>query len=340
VSTVYQNPPLCGPGDFVFFCFAFFGLAGLAAFAATLSFGAFAAFGVCFLKSPILNLLYIFLHLVIYNIIAALEVSLPARFGCMQQKPRDAPLFRFFLQLLKQLAGDAFASVRVGGVHVADIAGAAGLVVERRREVHEHNRGRGDDFTFVKTKRTNRIVTDHSQGRAINLLPKDYVSYSFDMIKENFVGKNMAFFKAVYFDFAPLLAIPIYQERPVHSLKPIPDYAQLYALKECEVLANALDCRQVVHPNTKTKAILKSSFVGSENGIDETCITAYSYDIEKRVDIIPMYGGDGRFHNVPVEWDDYLPLEASNHFYVSTNEIAKEKSVMARRNGLCIFQSK
>jgi len=200
--------------------------------------------------------------------------------------------------------------------------------------------GYGDDFTFVKTKRTNRIVTDHSQGRAINLLPKDYVSYSFDMIKENFVGKNMAFFKAVYFDFAPLLAIPIYQERPVHSLKPIPDYAQLYALKECEVLANALDCRQVVHPNTKTKAILKSSFVGSENGIDETCITAYSYDIEKRVDIIPMYGGDGRFHNVPVEWDDYLPLEASNHFYVSTNEIAKEKSVMARRNGLCIFQSK
>lgn len=199
--------------------------------------------------------------------------------------------------------------------------------------------GYGDDFTFVKTKRTNRIVSDHSQGRPINLLPGEYFSYSFDIIKENFVGKNMAFFKAVYFDFAPLLAIPIYQERPVHSLKPIPDYAQLYALKECEVLANAVDYKYVVHPDTKTKAILKSSFVGSKDGVDETCITAYSYDIEKRVDIVPMHGGDGRFHNVPVEWDEYLPLEASNHFYVAADELAKDKSVIARRNGLCIFQS-
>ena len=198
--------------------------------------------------------------------------------------------------------------------------------------------GYGDDFTFVKTKRTNRIVTDHSQGRAINLTPKDYISYSFDVIQNHFIGKNTAFFKAVYFDFAPLLAIPIYQERPVHSLKPIPDYAQQYALKECEVLANAVEERYVVHPDTKTRAILKSAFVSSKNGIDETCITAYSYDIEKQVDIVTMHGGDGCFHDVPVEWDNYLPLEASNHFCVSTNEIAKDQSVMASRNGLSIFQ--
>lgn len=197
--------------------------------------------------------------------------------------------------------------------------------------------GYGDDFNFVKTNRTNRIISNHSQGRELNLLAKNYTSYSFDIIKENFTLKNAEFFKAIYFDFAPLLAIPMYQERPVHSLNPIPDYSQEYSLKESEALANTVDYNYVVHPNTKTHAILKSTFVNSKDGIDETCITAYSYDIETRVDIVSVHGGDGRFHNVPVEWNEYLPLEAQNSFYIATNEIAKNKSVIASRNGLCIF---
>ena len=199
--------------------------------------------------------------------------------------------------------------------------------------------GYGDDFNFIKSKRTNRIISNHSQGRVINLLPGNYISYSYDIIKENFIEKNKEFFKAVYFDFAPLLAIPVYQERPVHSLKPIPDYSQLYSLKECEALANAVDYKYIVHPNTKTQAILKSAFVTSKNNIDETCITAYSYDIEKRVDIVSVRGGDGHFHNVPVEWDEYLPLEAKNHFFIATNDIADNKSVVARRNKSCLFKS-
>ena len=199
--------------------------------------------------------------------------------------------------------------------------------------------GYGDDFHFIKAKRTNRIIANHSQGRAINLLPGDYTSYSYDIIQQNFTGKNKEFFKAVYFDFAPVWAIPMYQERPVHSLKPIPDYSQRYALKECEALANAVDRKYLVHPHTKTQAILKSTFVGSKNNADETCITAHSYDIAKRVDMVSVHGGDGRFYSVAVEWDEYLPLEASNNFYISTGQLAGNKSVMARRDGLCIFNS-
>ncbi|MBE6917939.1 MAG: hypothetical protein E7470_08595 [Ruminococcaceae bacterium] len=198
--------------------------------------------------------------------------------------------------------------------------------------------GYGDDFHFIKRKRTNKIISKHSQGRALNLLPRHYHSYSYDIIRANFVGKNTEYFKAVYFDFAPLLAIPIYQERPVHSLKPIPDYSQQYSLKEYEVLANAVQRRYVVHPNTKTEAILKSSFVTSKSDVDEACITAYSYDIAKRVDIVSVYGGDGRYHAVPVEWDEYLPLVMTSSFGVTTEEIAQGKGIIARHNGLCIFQ--
>ena len=198
--------------------------------------------------------------------------------------------------------------------------------------------GYGDDFHFIKHRRTNKIISNHSQGRAVNLLANQYTSYSFDIIKENFIGKNISFFKAVYFDFAPLLAIPAYQERPVHSLKPIPDYEQLHSIKECEALSNCVARRHMVHPDTKTEAILRTAFVNTENDTDEISITAYSYDIAKRVDVVSVHGGDGRFHNVPVEWDEYLPLEAINRFFVAANGLEKSQSVLARRNGLCIFQ--
>ncbi len=198
--------------------------------------------------------------------------------------------------------------------------------------------GYGDDFNFFKQKRMNKILTTHSQGRALCLLSSAYTSYSFDIIKTNFIDKNAEFFRAVYFDFAPLFAIPAYQERPVHSLKPVPEYSQQYSLKECEALANALDVKQVVHPNTKTQAILKSVFSGSKGTVDETCITAYSYDIEKRVDIVSVLGGDGRYHNVSVPWDEYMPLEQQNNFYVTRYDGKQGGNVLAARNGLCIYK--
>lgn len=197
--------------------------------------------------------------------------------------------------------------------------------------------GYGDDFHFIKEKRTNRILTQHSQGRAINLTPADYVSYAFDVIQNNFTTKNTGFFKAVYFDFAPIWAIPVYQERPVHSLDPIPKHAQKYSYKECEALVNLVKREHVVHPATKTQAILKSAFVGDKNAFDEIAVSAFSYDILNRVDIVPMLGGDGRMHGVPVPWDDYIPLTVTNRFFVGTEEETRDQTVLARRNHLCII---
>ena len=197
--------------------------------------------------------------------------------------------------------------------------------------------GYGDDFNFIKQNRTNKIITEHSQGRGVTLNPSGYVSYSFDVIKENFVNNNTGFFKALYFDFAPVWAIPIYQERPVHSLDPIPDYSQQYSYKECEALANTMRTENVVHPSTKTRAILKSAFIKSSDSVDEISVTAYSYDTIPRVDLVLVHGGDGRWHNVPVPWDEYIPLKATNSFFVGNKQLAENKNVMARRNELCIF---
>ena len=197
--------------------------------------------------------------------------------------------------------------------------------------------GYGDDFDFIKQSKTNRIISKHSQGRKINLLASAYFSYSFDIIKESFISKNTDYFKAVYFDFAPLWAIPMYQERPVHSLQPIPEHSQKYSHKEYEALSNKMDPEQAVHPLTKTKAILKSSFIKSKGDVDEICISAYSYDIIPRIEFVPVHGGDGNWHDVLVEWDDYIPLETTKHFFVATSDLAQKHNIIAERNNLCIF---
>ena len=38
-------------------------------------------------------------------------------------------------------------------------------------------------------------------------------------------------------------------------------------------------------------------------------VTAYGFKGVNRVEIVPVYGDDGKWHDVPVEWVEYLPVE-------------------------------
>ncbi len=195
--------------------------------------------------------------------------------------------------------------------------------------------GFGDDFHFIKRKRTNLIISGHSQSRPIQINAGCYRSFSYDITRDRFLSLNQEYFKQVYFDFAPLWAIPVYQEQPVQSLKPIPALSQHYALKENEALANSIDTSHLVHPSTKTQAILKSQLIRSDDTGDTTRITAYSYDIHKRVDVVSVHGGDGYFHDVEVPWDEYIPLEESNLFRISEQPQAGQ-TPLGQRNKLYI----
>ena len=198
--------------------------------------------------------------------------------------------------------------------------------------------GYGDDFHFIKRNRMNQIITNHSQDRHLLLSPQAYCTYSYDSMQEKYRQAHSEYFKAVYFDFAPLLAIPIYQERPVHSLKPIPKLAHLYSQKEGEVLANTAGDSCFTHPDTKTQAILKTETVDSADAADVACVTAYSFDTASRVEMVPVFGGDGRMHSVAVNWEEYLPLEQKNYVSVSEDTEGNKGHVLARKNGLCMLK--
>ena len=180
--------------------------------------------------------------------------------------------------------------------------------------------GYGDDFDFFKQQRMNTIVSEHSQKRSFLVQPEAFHSHDFEQIRRKFLDGHGEYFRAVYFDFAPLLALPVYQERPVHSLTPLPDLSQKYSTWEHEALANAMDPRLLAHPASKTPAILKTDYTGHDRQAEQVRITAHSYDALDRLDVIPMLGGDGRMHGVPVPWKEYIPLRASEIMSISAEK--------------------
>ncbi|MBQ5930320.1 MAG: hypothetical protein IIX02_05970, partial [Clostridia bacterium] len=169
--------------------------------------------------------------------------------------------------------------------------------------------GYGDDFYFQKYKRFNVIISEHGQNRSLDTSPNHYYSYDVDLAKQNFISFNVNFFKSIFFDFAPLLSVPAYVEEPCASLEPLEDYSSYYTYYEHEALSNALGGYRLAHEQSATNAILKTEQLGTRDGGDVVRVTAYSYAAVDRVDFIPVYGGDGRYHNVPVPWVEYIPLE-------------------------------
>lgn len=170
------------------------------------------------------------------------------------------------------------------------------------------NTGYGDDFSFIKRGKHNYIISEHAQKWNMDTSPANYYSYDVDIAEKNFISFNNEYFKSVYFDLAPLLSIPAYHEKPSLTFEPINYNNRNYSDYEYEVMANAIGARFFAHPKSRTEVILKAKHVSSTNGTDVVEIGAYSFTEANRVDFIPVFGGDGRMHNVPVPWIEYIPV--------------------------------
>lgn len=176
--------------------------------------------------------------------------------------------------------------------------------------------GYGDDFNFYKQGRFNIIKTIHQKSWDIRPCASRYRSYDVDLARKYFQEYNESYFKSVFFDFAPLMAIPAYQAEPVPSMKKPPTYANNYSPYEYECLANAIGEGIFAHPDSSTRAILKASFIDSLGDVDRVLISAKSFKAIKRLDNIPVLGGDGRMHSVPVVWFEYIPLENQSQMVI------------------------
>jgi len=183
--------------------------------------------------------------------------------------------------------------------------------------------GYGDDFSFSKHNKICTIQSDHSQYTAnLSPLTSDFQSHDITQIEQSFLQKNKEFFRSVYFDFAPLLLIPPYQQPLIRSEKLQGGNATAYTY---ESLAYRLaDHTSPIGASTPT--VYKTA-LAQRDGEDRVLVRAYAYKAEPRRTYQRMLGRDGHWHDVPIDWFEYLPLQRTSYLCVGLAE--NEKSMPA-----------
>lgn len=167
--------------------------------------------------------------------------------------------------------------------------------------------GYGDDFTFRKQDMINIISAEHLNNHSLCTDPAQFRDFDIERAEATFKKFNNEYFKAVYFAFAPLLAIPIYQHmRPLHKI--YGKREKEASNWEAEALLNYYGDSRFKTPQFKTDSILKANVINRDDEGTEIEATAHGFYTEPRVSYVPMYGGDGNWHQVPVEWEEYLPI--------------------------------
>lgn len=189
----------------------------------------------------------------------------------------------------------------------------------------------GDDFYFYKHKKLNYIISSHSQNFDYNPDMSIFHHFDVDEAKKNFVEFNDKYYQSLYFDLAPLLAIPSYQQIKTQEYIYNTPYRANLTSYEHESLANRFDKDLLKHPESSTNLIIKTKFETKNGKSDQVTIEAHSFKAVKQTTVVSKLGGDGRMHAVPVVWYEYIPIvkntlmEAKNT-KLRKNEYLKEKN--------------
>ena len=186
--------------------------------------------------------------------------------------------------------------------------------------------GYGDDFAFIKQRKVNILASRHLDEACIDTDPARLRGWDYDGTRDRFQKFNEDYFKVAYFSLAPLLAIPLYQQTRTHeeiwkdALGRGPA-----SFWEHESVANYYGEGRFAHPDCITRSILKTEVVGADCGGSVVAVTAHGYRGEERVDYEEVYGGDGNYHDVPVHWTEYLPVQQSGTICLSEASEACEE---------------
>lgn len=188
----------------------------------------------------------------------------------------------------------------------------------------DKNVGYGDNFDFTKYKKINIVYPEHLNLINLEMGANYYKSYSYEESRDRFINYNNNYFKAVYFAFAPVLAIPLYQQQKPHEYIYEDLYKGYASFYEHENIVNKLGEASFSHPEAKTRNILKTSIVKSQNNVDQILVSAYSYKTVNRTELVPRIGGDGKTHLVPVFWTEFIPVMMESLVDINIDEEEKE----------------
>lgn len=180
--------------------------------------------------------------------------------------------------------------------------------------IRDKEQGYGDDFNFMKHRKLNTLDIDHLQKLQLDMNPSMFWNSNYDEAKHVFINTTCEDFRAIYFAFAPLLSIPLYQQlRPVSAIYG-EDMPRQSSYWEQEALANFWGEEKFAHPACATPSILKTAEHRNEDGTVDVEVRAYGYKAEPRIDYVSKYCRNGNYYDVPVHWNEYLPVTGTGTF--------------------------
>lgn len=191
----------------------------------------------------------------------------------------------------------------------------------------------GDDFSFFKERMLNYIISNHSQNFDYSATPDHFKSYSYELLKGDFISYNVQYFTNLFFDFAPLMSIPLYHQLPTDEYIFQNKFRSNICPDETESVANLFNVTFFEHPETETPTILKTNILAQDGKADRVAVTAYSYKTIRRVDYVSTIGGDGHSHLVPVYWDEYIPLSNVSTMEIQESSISRNQYLDMIDNG-------
>lgn len=197
---------------------------------------------------------------------------------------------------------------------------------EMMKIIKDKEVGFGDDFSFVKRNGINIVEPSHLQNVDLSGDPGNFLSYDLEDSRKRFNDYNNFYFKSFYFAFAPILAIPVYQQQKPHEYIYKDIYKSRTSCWEHEYLANQLPVGMLKHPESITSNIVKTGFVSSNDGADRLQVTTYGNKGIPRVDLVSVLGGDGKTHLVSVPWTEYVPVKKTTNVIVErSDDIGRQK---------------
>lgn len=209
--------------------------------------------------------------------------------------------------------------------------------------------GYGDDFSFLKQGKINMLISQHLSAATIDTNPSRFFNWDYDDAASMFQEINERYFKVVYFALAPVLSIPLYQQMRTHEeiWKDVLERKKS-SFWEHEAIANYHGEEQFRHPDCITRSLLKTQVAQSEEGESTIAVTAHGYRGEERVCYETVFGQDGRYHEVPIHWTEYLPVERTSNLCLCEREtptdrfrrLAASSAASAYRRSLLSFLAK
>lgn len=184
--------------------------------------------------------------------------------------------------------------------------------------------GYGDDFEFVKRRKINIIEPGHMGAADIGANPERFRCYELAEARRRFNDYHNDFFRSLYFGIAPLLAIPLYQQyrSPVDIYKS--EHARRSSFWEHEAIANHYGHDRFRHPECVTQCILKTRTDLTPGGAQTVRVTAYGYRSVAGTSHVSMRGGDGRNHDVRVDWVEFFEVQRESNMLVQEQAPARE----------------